>query len=168
MSADLWDPKAGDFTWDPANRGRFFGNKYALVDDPQCAGVASSLQNTCKANLRALALASDTSAIIFQHPKPGVRGNYLPNQLTGPGRWTLDMAVSKNLEFMEGKSLNFRVDVTNIFNHPTPSGGVPATYNARDYELSNPNFSLTSTDPFGFIGYKGGHRVFSAKLRLTF
>jgi hypothetical protein len=168
VRSDLWDPKGGNFTFDPNTRGSFFGDKYVRVDDPQCAGVAASLRNTCTANLDALALASDPSAIIFQHPQPGVRGNYLPNQLTGPGRWNLDMAMSKNIEFMEGKSVNFRVDVVNIFNHPTPSGGLPATYNARDYELSNPNFNLNSLDPFGYIGYKGGHRVFSAKLRVTF
>ncbi len=165
---DLWDPKAGDFTFDPANRGRFFGSKYVRVNDPQCAGVAASLQATCNANLGALALAADPTAIIFKHPKPGVRGNYLPNQITGPGRWSLDMAMSKNFEFLDGRSINFRADVTNIFNHPTPSGGLPATYNARDYELSNPNFNLNSLDPFGYIGYKGGHRVFSAKVRVTF
>ena len=78
------------------------------------------------------------------------------------------MAISKNIEFMEGKSLNFRVDVSNILNHPTPSGGAASTYNSRDYWYSNPNFGLNSSDPFGYLGYKGGHRVFSAKLRVTF
>jgi hypothetical protein len=166
---DLFDSKEGTFTWSgPDARGRFFGDKYVQVDDPQCNSVAASLQNACRTSLNALALASDPSVIVFQNPKPGVRGNFLPNQLTGPGRWSLDMAMSKNIEFMEGKSINIRVDVNNIFNHPTPSGTAPTSYNARDYRFFNPNFNLNSSDPFGYIGFKGGHRVLSAKLRITF
>ena len=166
---DLFDTKGGEVNWPAGSRsGRYYGDMYVQVDDPQCEGVAASLQNSCRQSLNALALASDPSAIVFQHAEPGVRGNLDPNQLTGQGRWSLDLAMSKNIQFMEGKSINFRVDVNNIFNHPTPSGGLPSTYNARDYSFSNPVFDLNSTNPFGYLGYKGGHRVFSAKVRLTF
>jgi hypothetical protein len=167
----LFDTKGGHVSWEPGARsGRFFGNLYTYVDDPQCSHVAGSLQSVCRDNLRALALTSDPSKIVFQHAQPGVRGNFDPNTLTSQGRWGLDIAASKNIEFMEGKSINFRVDVNNIFNHPTPSGTEPFTYDQRTYAPGNPISDLNNDDalPFGYVGYKVGHRVFSAKLRIIF
>jgi hypothetical protein len=166
---DLFDTKGGHVTWEPgAREGRFYGDMYVQVDDPQCGNVVASLESQCRQDLNALALADNPSVIVFQKAQPGVRGNFDLNQIMGPGRWGLDVAVSKNIEFMEGKSINFRVDVSNIFNHPTPSGEAANTYNSRDYWYSNPTFDLNSGNPFGYLGYKGGHRVFSAKLRITF
>ncbi len=169
VNPKLFDTKGGQVEWaDGAFSGTYYGNKYVQVTDPQCSSVASSLQNTCRLNLHALALASDPTQIVFQHAQPGVRGNFQPNSITGPGRWTFDMAMSKSIQFMEGKSFTLRVDAQNIFNHPTPSGTAPATNDSRTYTIYNPVVDLNSTNPFGYIGYKGGHRVFSAKLRLDF
>jgi hypothetical protein len=166
---DLFDTKGGHVTWEPGARsGLFYGDMYVQVDDPQCDNVAAGLQITCRQQLNALALASDPSVIVFQKAQPGVGGNFDQMQLTGPGRWGLDLAMSKNIEFMEGKSINFRVDVHNIFNHPSPSNSSPFSYDQRTYTLANPQFSLNSSEPFGYIGYKNDHRVFSAKLRITF
>ena len=107
--------------------------------------------------------------IVFQHAAPGVKGNFNPDSVIGFPRWGLDMTAGKNFEIMEGKSLNIRIDAQNVFNHPTPSGGAPASYNSRNYSESNPSFAInTTTTPFGYLPYKGGHRVFSAKIRLTF
>jgi hypothetical protein len=79
------------------------------------------------------------------------------------------MAFSKDVVITEGKSLNVRVDVANIFNHPTPSGTAPMSYDQRTYIVGNPISDLNNnTDPFGYIGYKTGHRVFSAKVRFIF
>jgi hypothetical protein len=171
---DLFDTKGGKITWeDGADAGFYYGNQFTQVDDPRCATVHSSIQSSCRQNLKALALASDPSTIVFQKAEPGRRGNFAPNSLAGPGRWSLDMAMSKNIEFMEGKSINFRVDVNNILNHPTPTAANPsssggATYNYRDYWWTNPNFNLNSADDFGLLRYKAGHRVFSAKVRISF
>jgi hypothetical protein len=166
----LFDTKGGHVIWDPGARGgRYFGNKYAQVADPQCNNVAASLKTTCQTNLHALALASDPTQIVFQHATPGVRGSFSPNSVLGPGRWSLDMAISKNFKITEGKALNLRVDVNNIFNHPTPSGSAPFTYDQRTYAAGNPISDLNDVvNPFGYLGYKVGHRVFSAKVRLTF
>jgi hypothetical protein len=160
----------GQVTWTPgASSGNFYNNQYAFVTDPQCAGIASSLQTICANNMHALALASDANVIIFQHAQPGVRGNYRLNQLQGPGRWSLDMTMGKNYEFMEGKNINIRVDAQNIFNHPTPSGGSPYSWNARFTQVYNPDVAIaTQTNPFGYLGSKGGHRTFQAKIRLSF
>ena len=79
------------------------------------------------------------------------------------------MALSKNVIFMENKSINIRVDVNNIFNHPTASGSPPFTYDQRTYAAGNPISDLNDTvNPFGYLGYKVGHRVFSAKVRFVF
>ena len=179
VDPSLFDPQGGKVTWTSGARsGRYFGDKYVQVDDPQCNGVYSvapypggtSLQGSCRQSLKALALASDPTTIVFQHAQPGVRGSFQPNSLTSPNRWSLDMALSKDIEFMEGKRLNFRVDINNIFNHPLPSGTAPFTYDQRTYAPGNPISDLNAGTgtPFGYIGYKVGHRVFSAKLRVTF
>ena len=166
-----WDNKAGVVTWEPgAPNGLFFGEKYEKVLDPQCTdGTISSpligRVGTC--GLRALALASDPDHIVIRNARPGEIGNYAPNSLTGPGRWSLDMAMSKSVEFMEGKRLELRVDAQNIFNHPTPSNSA-FSWNARFTQISNPDFSLNSTGTFGYLSTKGHHRTFQAKIRISF
>jgi hypothetical protein len=169
----LFNPKDGHVTWDPTQRdGRYFGNTYAQANDPQCAGVTTlnGLQSLCTPNLKALVLASDPSQIVFQHAAPGVRGNFDQNQLTGPGRWSLDAAISKNIVIRENTSVNFRIDVANILNHPTPSGTAPTSYDQRTYAAGNPiaNLNAGTGTPFGYLGWKVSHRVFSVKLRATF
>jgi len=106
--------------------------------------------------------------IVFQNPELGKRGNFGLNELAGPGRWSLDMAIGKQIEFMEGKTIDFRVDAQNIFNHPTPSGGSPYAWNARFTQIYNPEFGLNSTTNFGQLNSKGGHRTWQAKIRIGF
>ena len=166
-----WDNKAGSVTWEEGDQaGYFFGkNKYVSVSDPQCNTIWASQQAACKAatGMRALALASDPSVIVFQNAVPGTQGNFGQNSITGPGRWSVDMAMGKSVEFMEGKRIDFRVDAQNIFNHPTPSNSQFA-WNARFTQIYNPNFGLNSTQPMGYLSSKGGHRTFQAKVRISF
>jgi hypothetical protein len=176
VDPSLFDPKGGHVSWDPGARGGYyFGNgQYTAVTDPSCSSIAPSLQFTCSMNLKALAVASGPNAgkIVLQQATPGRRGTFDPNSLVGPGRWSLDMAISKNFRIMEGKFINFRIDVNNIFNHPAPSGSAPFSYDQRTYAPGNPISSLTDVsngaNSFGYLGYKVGHRVFSAKVRVTF
>jgi hypothetical protein len=181
VDPSLFDTQGGQVTWEHGARdGRYFGmNQFVQVNDPQCNGVygvsegGASLQATCRQNLKALAVVNpDGSAgpIVFQHAKPGVVGSFQPNSLTSPGRWSLDMALSKDVQFMEGKSINFRMDINNIFNHGTPSGTAPFTYDQRTYAPGNPISDLNAGTgtPFGYVGYKVGHRVFSVKMRISF
>jgi hypothetical protein len=175
---DLFNAQGGHVTWqNGAADGRYYGyNNYMQVADPQCATIAPALVAACGTNLHALALVAGVNSngiqipgpVVFQHAQPGVRGNFQPNSLTGPGMWGLDLAMSKNYEFMEGKSINVRVDAQNILNHAAPSGTAPTTNDSRNYGVTNPNFDLNNTNPFGFVGFRGGHRVFSAKIRLSF
>ncbi len=172
-----FDPKSGHVTWEPgAYAGYFFGSdKYMKVPDPQCSWIDPSLRNSCSTRIKAIALIDGYDEngmpipddIVFQHPLPGKRGNFQPNSLSGPGRWSFDMAMGKSIEFMEGKKIDFRVDAQNIFNHPTPSNSYYVR-NARFTILYNPNFSMNNSDPFGYISAKGGHRTFQAKIRISF
>jgi hypothetical protein len=195
---DLWDSKAGAVTTDDSGMygGYFFGDKYVrVVDERQCNMVAASLQALCtgSSGLKALALADPSQAdgvakytttytsasgatylpgddvIVFRNPDPGQVGNFGPNELTGPGRWSLDLAMAKSIEFMEGKRLELRIDAQNIFNHPTPSGS-SFRWNARFTSIGNPDFALAGSNPngFGLLSSKGGHRTFQAKIRLSF
>ncbi|MDR1728033.1 MAG: carboxypeptidase-like regulatory domain-containing protein [Acidobacteriota bacterium] len=95
-------------------------------------------------------------------------GNYKGYQLTGPGRWSLDMAMSKSIEFMEGKKFEIRVDAQNVFNHPMPSNATSISATANRFTaISNPTGTINS-GTFGYLASKGGHRTFQAKLRLSF
>jgi hypothetical protein len=166
-----FDRTSGQATWAPgAFSGRYYGTQFAQVTDPQCSSsaVATSLQSFCATSLHALALASDPTKIVLQHARPGVRGNFQTNSLIGFGTWQFDAALAKNITIMEGKSFNLRVDIMNVLNHPNVSGAAGTSYDFRNYSVSQPTFDLNSTNPFGFIGSKSGHRVISAKLRFSF
>jgi len=193
----LWNSKGGKVTWDnKAPAGYFYGNKrYMNIVDPQCAATfvappanggrtdpTNALWTACNAQsifgtgLRALALdtnnnglyESGTDPIVFQNSPLNRRGNYGMNTLTGPGRWSLDMAMGKSIEFMEGKKIDFRIDAQNIFNHATPSNSSSQS-NARFTSIGNPQFALNSSaNDFGILSTKGGHRTFQAKIRISF
>ena len=103
----------------------------------------------------------------------GAAGNYKANRLTGPGRYTFDLALSKSIEFMEGKRFEIRVDAQNIFNHAQPTPSTAASSGGRQMSSSNPTFGVNSTaaddnSDRGWIATKGGHRTFQARLRFSF
>ena len=169
---DLWNNKDGkvEYSWNSDgtwNSASFFGNNYTKVTDPQCLALDAELEPNC--TLKALALTSDPSVIVVRNARPGEIGNMTPNSLTGPGRWSLDMAMSKSVEFMEGKRIELRIDAANIFNHATPSGSADTFNHAPRYDVINPpDFGLNGNSPFGYIATKSGHRTFQAKIRVSF
>ena len=98
-------------------------------------------------------------------------GNFNPNQLTAQGRFSFDMAMSKSIEFMEGKRFEIRVDAQNILNHPTPNGTSTPTVESggRFVSIDAPSgLAINGTDTFGVLPSKAGHRTFQARLRLSF
>ena len=140
-----FDPKAGRVTWeDHAPDGNYFNNYYVKVRDPQCDMVTAEQGLNVQCNLQALALASDPSVIVFQNAMPGTRGNFGRFNISNLGRWTLDASLSKQFRIMEGKSISFRVDAQNVFNHPTPSLGA-GLVSSRIFIPNNPDFGLTGT-----------------------
>jgi hypothetical protein len=143
----------GDVTWTEGDSaGAYFGEGWELVPDPQCALVAASIQNLCDRN----ALADADGNLIFRTPSPGERGTFV-DQLWGPGRWDLDMAVSKRFQLNESMQMEVRMDATNIFNHPSPAQGNSAL----------PSRSIQNGN-FGQFNGKTGSRIFQLRARLDF
>jgi hypothetical protein len=160
------------------------GSRYITVtDNAMCEELQSSLVSTCKstnaatAKLQAVALSDDgknpvlnadgTPHLVFRNAEPMTHGNFGQNQLTGPGKWSLDMALGKSVEFMEGKRIELRIDAQNILNHAVPSSaaGSNGGGSARYSVVSDPSFTLAS---FGGLTSKAGHRTFQAKIRISF
>src|SRR6185436_2783457 len=56
--------------------------------------------------------------MVLQHPQPGKRGTLGRNTIELPGTWRFDANISKTFRLTEAKSLQFRMDATNILNHP--------------------------------------------------
>jgi hypothetical protein len=155
--------------------GTFFGtsNIYDKVPDPQCqlggpldrydpfgvnlvtTGAANDPARTVNNQCTILALQDNkTGNIVLQQARPGTLGNLGQNTIRGVGNWSLDGNIGKTFRITESKSLQIRVDATNVFNHPTPG---------------NPNTSLgnANTD-FGSITTKTGTRSFQGQLRFSF
>jgi hypothetical protein len=146
--------------------GNLFGGRFGTVDDPQCADpaiVVSSLRASCETALGAIR-DNETGNIVFRNPLPGQRGNFGQNNLTGPGTWTTDMAISKRVQLREGVGLQIRVDATNIFNHPEPVGSVTGFFGPTE----SANLNINSNTPFGQLGGKRGNRTFQMKMRFDF
>jgi hypothetical protein len=93
---------------------------------------------------------------VLQNPKPGTRGTFGQRRVELPGTWNLDANLAKTITLGETsliKSLQLRVDATNVLNNPRPS--MPDLY------LNSPTF--------GLISGKGDQvRTFQAQLRVAF
>jgi hypothetical protein len=142
--------------------GSYFGtpNAFVKVSDPQCAGVtiADGLRSFCSLTAVALRNADgSTGQIVLQNPKPGTRGNLGQNSIELPGNWSFDANLAKTIRISESgwiKSLQFRLDATNVLNHPNPV---------------LPDLNINSSSPFGIITAKGDQtRSFQAQLRVDF
>jgi hypothetical protein len=158
--ADIVKPislRTGDVKWGVQSGNNLVGSyfdtgAFTKVDDPQCAGVTTSqgLQGFC--SLKAVQDAS--GQIVFQNPRPGKRGTLGRQTIENPGSWEFDANIRKTFRISESKSLQVRLDATNILNHPSPM---------------NPSLSLTNTNDFGLITEKNtNRRQFQGQLRLTF
>ena len=91
---------------------------------------------------------------VLQNSKPGTQGNFGDSQLQLPRRQTLDANLSKAFQLTENKTLQIRVDATNVLNHPN--------WNEPSLSIQNSNFGRTT-------GKGGpGNRVLQAQVRVTF
>ena len=149
-----------------AAAGNYFGSRYTKVPDPQCSSIAAGLRSAC--TLQAVQ-DTTTGQIVLQNPQPGRRGTFGLNRLYSPGRWNVDMAMAKVFQITESKSMQIRVDATNIFNHPNPSGSVmgAGTGERIVFPLA-PDVTLNNPNPFGYLGGKIGGRTFQGTVRFDF
>jgi hypothetical protein len=148
-------PRDGKVNWvsvsNPAdhNFGSYFGS-FTRTKDPQCTAVASQLAAFCTLQ----AVADSNGKILLQNPQPGTRGSLGQASLTLPGNWSFDASLTKAVRLTESKSLQIRMDSTNVLNHPTPS---------------SPFLNINGNTPFGSIQDKGAQRrFFKASVRLNF
>jgi hypothetical protein len=131
--------------------GTFFGSDFSRVPDPQCATVAAELRSYC--TLQAVTDAK-SGQILLQNPRPGTRGTLGRQTMELPGSWTFDAAMSKTVRIAESKTLQIRMDATNVFNHPVPA---------------NPILNINGNTPFGSIQEKGDQRrFFKGSVRFNF
>jgi hypothetical protein len=142
--------------------GTYFGSPdtFIKVRDPQCAGVTTAdnnLRNQCTLSAVAIRNADGSEGpIVLQNPKPGTRGTLGQNTVELPGTWSLDANLAKTFQISESgwiKSLQLRVDATNVLNHPSP--GLP-------------DLNINSSSPFGIITTKNGSRAFQGQVRVNF
>jgi hypothetical protein len=176
QSASVFDPNNNGVDF-PAGAwaGSYFKTKLLAVTDPSCKDetlVAKSLSGTATCTALALALANPdgltaSNYIVYRQSLPGTNGNVGRNTFEGIGMFSLDMNMGKSVALTEGKSLTIRVDAQNILNHPTPSNSW-SQVNARFTQISDPNFSFSTSQPLGYISTKGGHRTFQGQIRLQF
>jgi hypothetical protein len=166
-----FDLRKGHIVWDgAANQGQYFGNDFILVPDPQCnlANKADTMGFNLAANvncgLQAVArivpagtpgstlIGGQNVQIVLQNPQPGKQGTLGQTTIENIGPIRFDGNLGKTFRITESKSLQVRVDATNILNHPTPAG---------------PTLSINSNN-FGLSTSKADGRSFQGQLRLTF
>jgi hypothetical protein len=147
------------------NIGSYFDpGKYVKITDPQCARVAAALTTFCTLTSVALANPNDPTqaqlgptgspVVILQNPQPGMRGTLGQKTIEGVGNWSLDANISKTFRISESKSLQVRMDATNITNHPG---------------MNAPSLNITTTTVFGQITNKPNNvRQFQGQLRFSF
>jgi hypothetical protein len=139
-----------DLKWN-GDFGDYFNSRFDQVRDPQCDQIASEIRPYC--TLQAVRDAG-TKQILLQNPKPGHRGTLGQRTLELPGAWAFDAAMAKSVRITESKSLQLRMDATNVFNHPL---------------IGNPTLDMNSTTQFGTVQTKGNQRrEFKAQLRFNF
>jgi hypothetical protein len=144
-------PRQGHVVW-PLSQSDIFGNffpqQYQRVPDPACAAVAANLSSFCTNT----ALADANGNIVLRNARPGELGMLGLRSIEGPGTWDLDANIQKSIRIRESRTLTFRMDAQNIFNHPTPA---------------NPGLNI-NTGTFGEINTKTGNRSLQAQIRFDF
>jgi hypothetical protein len=163
------------------NGDYFGGDDFVNITDPQCGlittkqglPVTTGANPVARCTLRALAIVVDPSTpgaqpltdfiptdttgrsvkIALQNPMPGTKGTLGPNKVKGFGIFSFDLSASKSFRISESKSVQMRIDATNILNHPSPGA---------------PNLDINGNNTFGNITTKTGSRVMQGQLRFSF
>ena len=159
IASTNWALPVPDFNWS-GNTGSLYGTAFTSAPDPQCTdpsqvtgpdGMGTSLQSAC--TIVALAARNPDGTpgeVLLKYAKPGEVGNLGFGNFKTFGFWTLDMSASKTFNINDTKSVQIRIDSTNVLNHPTPSA---------------PAFTANS---FGVSNNKDGERSLQGQLRFMF
>jgi hypothetical protein len=104
--------------------------------------------------------------MLLQNALPGTYPTMGIGSLIGPGRWRFDANLSKSIRLTESKSIQFRVDATDVFNHPEPNTAT-TVLNLNLTGAAAANFGQFVTA--GTNGAKTNlHRQLQAQLRFNF
>jgi hypothetical protein len=160
-----WGQDAGTYTG-----GNYFpADALRIGKDPQCANtsiVAASLAANC--NLGAIYDAKTGQALLV-HPLPGNRGTLGRRVLRGVTVPSFDMNVAKSFRIRESKSVQLRVDASNVLNHPVPNTPQLSLAPSAATNALNTSFGqVLNATGFSTIGAKTGYRKIQAVLRFNF
>ena len=159
IASTNWALPSPNFEWS-GNSGSLYGNTFTSAPDPQCTDASqvtgpdkmgTSLQSAC--SIVALAARNQDGTpgeVLLKYAKPGEVGNLGFGNFKTFGFWTLDMSASKTFNISESKTVQIRIDSTNVLNHPTPAA---------------PSFSANT---FGVSNDKNGERSLQGQLRFSF
>jgi hypothetical protein len=140
-----------------ANTANYFQpGEYATVKDPQCAAVTSAQGLAAACTLNAVVDTRNNNQVVLQNPQPGTRGTLGQRAVYLPGTWRFDANLRKSFTVAESKTVEVRLDASDILNHAEP--GTP------NLNINNANFGLISGN-----GAKSTlHRQFQAQVRIGF
>jgi len=157
-----FDARAVQVQWVPGTTTANYvkAGAFTTDKDPQCARVttAQNLQNLCTLNA---VFDAKTGLAVLQNPLPGTRGTLGQRVVEAPGRWRFDANLNKQFRIAESKTLQFRLDASNVFNHPEPAN---PTLDINPVNNVTGNFGLIT----GANAKSTLHRQFQAQLRLMF
>jgi hypothetical protein len=152
-----FNPKDRKIRWEQGGTtASYFGSgAITQVPDPQCANVTTEQNLRTSCTLDAIADAK-SGQILLQNPLPGTRGTLGLRSVEAPGRWRFDANLSKSIKISETREVQFRLDATNVFNHPEPD--------TPELSINSANFgSITGGNAKSTL-----HRQFQAQLRFNF
>jgi hypothetical protein len=90
----------------------------------------------------------------------------MPFGLNAPGQYRFDANLSKRFKLNETKSIQFRLDALNVFNHPGPGDQQPRT----GQSINSPGVIFGQIPDKGLLGSGANPqmRYLTAQLRLDF
>jgi hypothetical protein len=123
------------------------------IPDPSGASVSSL--NGLSGSFSNKAIADSQGRLLLVNPAPGTLGTLGLKWIDGPPVLGMDVNLIKRVRITERKEFEFRLDVSNVLNHPN---------------FDNPDTNINSTS-FGRINAMAGNpgnRRFTLNLRLNF
>jgi len=150
--------------------GTYFpADAFQIAKDPQCTNpsvVAPSLAANC--NLAAVYDAKTGQPLLI-HPLPGKRGTLGRRVLRGVTIPSFDMNLTKSFRIRESKTIQLRVDASNVLNHSYPNTPQLSLAPSAATNALNSTFGqIINATGFSTVGAKTGYRKAQAVLRFTF
>jgi hypothetical protein len=160
-----WGQDAGTYTG-----GNYFPtDALKIAKDPQCTNtsiVSTSLAANC--NLAAV-YDAQTGQPLLVTPLPGKRGTLGRRVLRGVTVPSFDMNLQKSFRIRETKSIQLRIDASNVLNHSVPNTPQLSLAPSAATNALNTTFGqILNATGFSTIGAKTGYRKIQGVLRFSF